>query len=418
MSTEQCLTTLLGWQGWAVVKWEQRPVGDRTAVVLSVRRLGAGYRCGKCGQAVRRLKDRREQMIQHLTLWEHLTYVQFPKARVICPTCGVTTEALPFVAKAARVSTSLAALVAELCKVMTNRAVALFQALHWDTVKTIDKRAIQAAQAARPLDGITTLGIDEIAVGRGQRYWHLVSALDGPRRAEVLFVGEGRKEKDLRKFWKWFGPSRAQQITHAVMDMWKPFRRSFQAHCPGVAIIYDKFHVIRHLLEALNTVRKQEFKRAGKRMKGLLCGKKFILLSRQAHVRGKARAALRHLLGHNRRLFKGHLLKESFGHLWSYRSRTWARKFFTQWVAQLKWSRLAPYHKFARMVDAHLEGILAYCDNRVPLGYVEGTNLKARNVIRRAYGYRDQEYMKLKIIQACSSLGAFRPYGIHPNNSL
>ena len=153
-------------------------------------------------------------------------------------------------------------------------------------------------------------------------------------------------------------------------------------------------------------------------MKGLLCGKKFILLSRQAHVRGKARAALRHLLGHNRRLFKGHLLKESFGHLWSYRSRTWARKFFTQWVAQLKWSRLAPYHKFARMVDAHLEGILAYCDKRVPLGYVEGTNLKARNVIRRAYGYRDQEYMKLKIIQACSSLGAFRPYGIHPNNSL
>ena len=356
-------------------------------------------------------------MIQHLTLWEHLTYVQFPKARVICPTCGVTTEALPFVAKAARVSTALAALVAELCKVMTNRAVALLQALHWDTVKTIDKRAIQAAQAARPLDGITTLGVDELAVGRGQNYWHLVSALDGPRRAEVLFVGEGRKEKDLRKFWKWFGPSRAQQITHAVMDMWKPFRRSFQAHCPGVAIIYDKFHVIRHLLEALNTVRKQEFKRAGKRMKGLLCGKKFILLSRQAHVRGKARAALRQLLGHNRRLFKGHLLKESFGHLWSYRSKTWARKFFTQWVAQLKWSRLAPYHKFARMVEAHLEGILAYCDKRVPLGYIEGANLKARNVIRRAYGYRDQEYMKLKIIQACSSLGTFRPYGIDPNNS-
>ncbi len=127
---------------------------------------------------------------------------------MICPRCGVTTEALPFVAKAARVSTPLAALVAELCKVMTNRAVALFQALHWDTVKTIDKRAIQAAQAARPLDGISTLGIDEIAVGRGQSYWHLVSALDGPRRAEALFVGEGRKEKHLAKFWTWFGQSR------------------------------------------------------------------------------------------------------------------------------------------------------------------------------------------------------------------
>ena len=230
-------------------------------------------------------------------------------------------------------------------------------------------------------------------------------------------MGEGRREKDLTKFWKWFGKTRAQQITHAVMDMWKPFRRSFEAHCRGVAILYDKFHVIRHLLEALNTVRKLEFKRAGKSMKGLLCGKKFILLSRQAHVRGKARVALTQLLARNRRLLKAHLLKESFGHLWSYRSQTWARKFFTQWVAQLKWSRLAPYHKFARMVEKHLDGILAHCDKPVSLGYIEGTNLKARNIIRRAYGYRDKEYMKLKIIQACSSLGTFRPYGIDPDNS-
>jgi len=277
-------------------------------------------------------------------------------------------------------------------------------------VKTLDKRAIQAAQATRSLDGITTLGLDEIAVGRGQTYWHLVHALDGPRGAEVLFVGEGRKEKDLRTFWRWFGKPRAKQITHAVMDMWKAFRRSVEAHCPGVVILYDKFHVIRHLLEALNTVRKQEFKRAGKTMKGLLCGKKFLLLSRQAHVRGKARVALNRLLGANRRLLKAHLLKESFGHLWSYRSKTWARKFFAQWVDQLKWSRLEPYQKFARMVENHLEGILAYCDKPVSLGYIEGTNLKARNIIRRAYGYRDKEYMKLKIIQGCSSLGVFQPW--------
>jgi len=253
-------------------------------------------------------------------------------------------------------------------------------------VRTLDKRAIQAAHAARSLEGITTLGIDEIAVGRGQTYWHLVSALDGPRGSEVLFVGEGRKEKDLNKFWRWFGKQRAKQITHAAMDMWKAFRRSVEAHCPGGVILYDKFHVIRHLLEALNTVRKQEFKRAGKSMKGLLCGKKFLLLSRLAHVRGKARAALTQLLGANRRLFKAHLLKESFGHLWAYRSKTWARKFFARWVEQLKWSRLEPYQKFARMVEKHLDGILAYCDKRVSLGYLEGTNLKARNIIRRPYG--------------------------------
>jgi transposase len=189
----------------------------------------------------------------------------------------------------------------------------------------------------------------EIAMGRGQTSWHLVHALDGPRGAECLFVGEGRKEKNLRRLWKWFGKQRARQSTPAVMDMWQAFRRSFEAHCPGVGILYDKFHVIPHLRRTLHTVRKQEFKRAGKTMKGLLCGKKCPLLSRQAYVQGKVREALTQLLRANRRLFKAHLLKESVEHLRAYRSKIWARTFLAQWVEQLKWSRLEPYRQFAQM---------------------------------------------------------------------
>jgi transposase len=407
---DEYLTALLGIPGWYVAGKTCRHRKGRSEAVLVLEREEAVYTCAGCGHVVAEARPWRTQELQHLLLWEHVTILRVQKHRVVCPGCGLKAERLPWAARYARVTTKLATLVGELSKVLTNRAVAVLLWLHRGTVKTLDKRAIQAAQATRSLEGITTLGLDEIAVGRGQSYWHLVSALDGPRGPEVLFVGEGRKERDLRKFWRWFGKRRARRITHAVMDMWKAFRRSCEAHCPGVVILYDKFHIIRHLLEALNTVRKQEFKRAGKTMKGLLCGKKFLLLSRQAHVRGKARAALRQLLGANRRLLKAHLLKESFGQLWAYRSKTWARKFFAHWVEQLKWSRLAPYHKFARMVEKHLDGILAYCDKPVSLGYLEGTNLKARNIIRRAYGYRDKEYMKLKIIQGCSSLGVFEPW--------
>jgi transposase len=407
---EEYLTTLLRMPGWYVAGTELRRRKGRSEAVLVVEREEAVYTCGGCGQVSAEARPWRIQELQHLLLWEHVTILRVQKHRVVCPTCGVKAERLPWAAPYARVTTTLAALVGELCKVLTNSAVAVLLWLHPGTVKTLDKRAIQAAQATRPLDGITTLGIDEIAGGRGQTYWHLVHAMDGPRGPECLFVGEGRKEKDLRKFWRWLGKPRAQQITHAGMDMWQAFRRSFAAHCPGGVIRSDKFHVIRHLLEALNTVRKQECKRAGKSMKGLLCGKKFLLLSRQAQVRGKAREALTQLLGVNRRLFKAHLLKESFGHLWAYRSKTWARKFFTHWVEQLKWSRLEPYQKFVRMVEKHLDGILAYCDKPISLGYIEGSNLKARNIIRRAYGYRDKEYLKLKIIQGCSSLGVFRPW--------
>jgi len=113
--------------------------------------------------------------------------------------------------------------------------------------------------------------------------------------------------------------------------------------------------------------RKGEMRKAAGRFKGLLAGKKFILLSRQTHLRGKARQALQQLLSANRRLLKAHLLKESFGYLWSYRSKTWARKFFRCWTSQLKWSRLTPYQRFARMIDRHLDGILSYCDKKLPL---------------------------------------------------
>lgn len=405
------LKKLLGIQGYCIANLKMEKRRGKKAVVLELKRLRRDYECGICHGKFKSYHSRWKVEVQHLMLWDYLTFLRVCRYRVDCPSCGVTTEPIDFIADGARVTHSLASLIHELCKVMTVRAVAILQGLHRNTVKKIDKMILEKIQANRPLDGITVLGADEIAVGKGHKYWTMVSALEGPRGCEMLNVVEGRREKDLNKFWKWFGKRRAISVTHAVIDMWKPFMRSFKAHCPGIKIIYDKFHVIRHLLDALNKVRKAELRNAAGKFKGLLAGKKFILLSRQAHIRGKARVALNELLTANRRLFKAHLLKESFGHLWSYSSKTWAKKFFKGWVEQLKWSRLKPYKDFADMIEKHLDGILAYCDKKVSLGYVEGCNLKARNVIRRAYGYRDKEYMKLKIIQANTPwMSCFNPW--------
>lgn len=405
------LRKLLGIQGYSIRQLRVEERRGRQVVVLELKRLRRSYECGECGRKLKRAHSSWWVEVQHLTWWQYPTFLRLRHYRVSCPQCGLTLEPLPFVVKGARVTHGLAALVVELCKVMSVQAVALLQTLHRSTVKAIDKRALEKIQAERPLDGITVLGADEIAVGKGQSYWTMISALEGPRGPELLNVVEGRKEKNLRKFWKWFGKERAKLIIHAVIDMWKPFENSLKAHCPEIQIIYDKFHVIRHLLEALNTVRKAELRKAAGHFRGLLAGKKFILLARRARVRGKAREALNDLLAASPKLLKAHLLKESFGHLWSYKSKTWAQKFFKNWVDQLKWSRLKPYHKFARLVERHLDGILAYCDKKVSLGYIEATNLKARNIIRRAYGYRDKPYMKLKIIQGCTPwMGEFRPW--------
>mgnify|MGYP001597697150 FL=1 len=138
----------------------------------------------------------------------------------------------------------------------------------------------------------------------------MISSLEGPNGPEVLYVGEGRKQKELEPFWKWFGKERAERITHGVMDMAKGFANSFCKHCPSIKIIYDKFHVIRHLLNALNEVRKAEFKKAGKSMKGLLCGKKFVLLKRMSNLKREAREALKNLLKVNRPIIRHIFLKK------------------------------------------------------------------------------------------------------------
>lgn len=215
-----------------VVKAQWQRKEPRTAVILTLERDSRWeYRCGGCGRKAEKIYAYRERTIQHLTLWQHLSFLCFQEYRVACAGCGLKVERLPFVEKSAHVSLMLASQVYELCKVMTVKAVGLFEGLHRETVKTLDKRRLQQAQQQRPLDGITQLGADEIAIGKGQKYLHMISALDGPRGSELLYVGEGRKEKDLEKFWKWFGKERTQKIQVAVMDMWKGFippqKRSF-----------------------------------------------------------------------------------------------------------------------------------------------------------------------------------------------
>lgn len=410
------LTALLGIQGYRVSAVEQIGQGPGcSSVCVHLERTRTDYRCGRCRGVVSSGYDHSPQELRHLMLWQHQTVLRFPRYRVACPQCGVQTEALEFAAiRGPRVTRALASLIHELCKITTVKAVALLFGLHRHTVKDIDKQILAKVQAERRLDGITVLGMDEIAVGKGHSYWTLVSALEGPRGPELLNVVEGRSERRLKRFWRWFGNERAAALTHGVIDMCRAFENSIRAHCrQGVQIIYDKFHVLRHLNEALNTVRKTELRKALGRFKQTLAGKKFVLLARRARVRGHAREALDAILGASPRLQKAYWLKESLGHLWDYTYKGCARRFWEAWKAQLKWSRLTPYRRFVRMIERHLDGILAYSDKKVSLGYIESSNLKARNVIRRAYGYRDKDYMKLKIIQACTPwMARFRPWTV------
>lgn len=289
-------------------------------------------------------------------------------------------------------------MVGRRCQVMTISDVAKEFRLDWKTVKELDKQYMQEQLRRIGTPAPQAIGVDEISIRKGHSYRIVVSDLN--RRRAIWFGGQDRSEASMDGFYTWLGPKKAKKIRLAVMDMWKPFEKSAKKNALGAAILYDKFHVMRHLGDALDTVRKQEYTRLSGKDRSYIKGQKYTLLSRKQNLDLDGRNSLRKLLHANKRLNTAYLLKESFGQLWSYEREGWARRFFDNWKDALKWQRLEPYQKFVRLVERHWDGIAAYCnpDNKVSLGFVEGLNNKIRVIQRRAYGLRDEEYLRLKIL--------------------
>jgi transposase len=312
----------------------------------------------------------------------------------------VRVERLDWLAQNPRYTQRFAMHVGELCRHMTNKDVAELEHLHDSTVKDLDKiyMSKQVELAGPPAPRV--IGVDELAIRKGHNYRIIVSDLEKGR--PIWVGGEGRKEVDLDLFFAELGPKKCARIELAVMDMWRPFRNSLQNNAPGARIVFDKFHIMRHLSDALDEVRRSEYRRLAGKDRSYIKGSRYVLLSNRENLSLDGRRALQKLLSANRRLNMAYVLKESFGQLWEYRTERGARAFFERWQDSLKWQRLEPYRKFAAMIERHWEGIASYCEpeNKVSLGMVEGLNNKIRVLQRRAYGYRDEEYMKLKIIAA------------------
>ena len=326
-------------------------------------------------------------------------YLDFEVRRVDCRRCGkVKRERLEFVADNPFYTKRFAYYVGRRCRSATIKDIAEELKLDWHAVKELDKQymAAQLAKAGSP--GPKVIGIDEISISKRHIYRIVVSDL--VRGRPIWFGGEDRSQTSMAQFYQWLGNTKSERIGLALMDMWKPFRNATKAHAPNAAILFDKFHIVRHLGQALDKVRKSEYARLSGNKRRYIKGQKYTLLSRWENLTLEGRHALKTLLAANKRINTAYLLKESFGQLWSYEREGWARRFFENWRSSLKWQRLKPYEKFAAMIDHHWDGIAAYCkpENKVSLGFVEGLNNKIRVIQRRAYGLRDEEYLRLKIL--------------------
>ena len=326
-------------------------------------------------------------------------YLEVEIRRVRCRRCGkVKQEKFPWLATNPFYTKRFAWYVGRRCRGTAIKDVARELKLDWKTVKSLEKEYMRAQLRRTGTPGPKAIGIDEISIKKGHTYRIVVSDL--VRRRPIWFGGIDRSEQSMDLFYQWLEAKKTAGMQLAVMDMWRAFESSTVKHAPQAAILYDKFHVMRHLGQALDTVRKQEYKRLAEKDRSFIKGQKYTLLSRKKNLTLEGRRVLKKLLDANKRLHTAYVLKESFGQLWEYQTAGWARRFFENWKAALKWQRLKPFEDFAEMIERHWDGIAAYAkpENKVSLGFVEGLNNKIRVIQRRAYGLRDEGYLRLKVL--------------------
>jgi transposase len=394
LPTDNEFTKILSWPGYRVYKHEIDEKAKMLTLWVRRKRGNRKIECSGCGRKFTEAYDVTERAVRDLPWSEFRTTVFVEIYRVKCPDCGVKREKVLMLPSKAPFSKRFEDAVGLACESAAARQVARHLGLAPSTVRAIDLRYLERWDAARRMPALKQMGVDEIHLGKKQKFITVVCNLD---TGEPLWFGRDRKKETLDEFFS--GELSARQrrgIEAACVDMWEPFRLSIEEWAPKCRIVYDKFHILQHGNEAVDEVRRAEFFRKGGRMRGLVKGKRWLLLSRWVNLDTGKKRQLNQLFALNRRVMKAYLLKESLDRLWEYRYEGAMLRYLQNWTDQLRWQRLEPFWKLSRMLWEHLEGILNYCRTKVPLGVVEAVNGNIRSLIRRGRGYKNLRYLLLK----------------------
>ena len=387
-------TKVLGWPGYRVYQHEIDEA-DKT-LKLWVRRKRGNRKlvCSGCGRKFIDAWDSHEREVRDLPCFAYRTTVVVELYRVRCPECGIKAEKVPLLPSKAPFSQRFEDAVGLACESAPVRRVARQFGLAASTVRAIDVRYLKRWAAGRRKPALRQMGVDEIYLGKQQKFLTVVSNLE---TGEPLWLGSERKKETLDAFFqKQLSAFQRSAVRAACVDMWAPYRQSIEQWVTNCRIVYDKFHVMQHAGAAVDEVRRAEFFRKGGAAREVVKGKRWLLLSRWVHLNTQKKRQLNRLFALNRRMMKAYLLKESLDRLWSYRYEGAMLRYLQSWIDQLRWQRLKPMEKLARMLVDHLEGILNYCRTQVPLGVVEAVNGNIKALLRRGRGYRDLNYLLLK----------------------
>jgi transposase len=367
-------------------------------VIFTIHQEPETCRCSACGSREVVSRGEVERRFRSLPIGSRPTVVILPIRRVECRQCGLVRQVkIPFADSRRSYTKAFERYALELSKRMTIRDVAAHLGVSWDVIKDIQKRDLSRRFAKPKLKHLRAIAIDEIAVGKGHRYLTVVMDLES---GAVVFVGDGKGADALKPFWKRLRPSGAK-IEAVAMDMSAAYRKAVTAHLPKAKIVFDHFHVIKLFNDKLSDLRRALYHEATDGMhKDVLKGTRWLLLKNSENLDAKKdeKQRLEEALALNKPLATAYYMKEDLRRFWEQPGKQFATLFLDGWIRRAEASGIKMLQQMAKTLAAHRSGLLAYFDVMITSGPMEGTNNKIKTMKRQAYGFRDMEFLKLKIL--------------------
>jgi transposase len=381
--------------------------GGSLSLLVQLRPRGRSRPICSCCMRKRRGYDRQsERRFEFVPLWNIPVRFVYAPRRVDCPRCGVVVEAMPWATGKSPITTTYAWFLASWAKALSWTETARRFGTSWHVVFQAVRHAVQWGRAHQNLDGVRSIGVDEIGWKKGYKFLTVVYQIDhGCKR--LLWVGRDRTAATFESFFDWLGDSRSMAVEFIASDMWRGFLNVIAKRASAAVHVLDRFHVVKLFNDAVDQVRRLEARKLRKRGDRVTLTKtRWILLKRQQRLTQSQRGRLAELLCANLRTVRAYLLKEDFHSFWDYVSPNWAARFLDKWTTRALRSRMPPFAKLARTLRQHRPQLLNWfrARNAFAMGAVEGFNNKARITTKLAYGFRSYEHAEIALFHRLGAL--------------
>lgn len=367
---------------------------------------GERFACPECGRELGVYDHQAERVWRHLDSCQFLTYLHARAPRVSCPEHGVHQVVLPWAQAGSRFTNLFEALAINVLLAANVKKAAQILRITWDEAWHLMERAVFRGRAAKGEAIARQIGVDEKAIAKGHRYMTLVCDRE---EATVEYIGEERKEASLADYFDAFSQESREKIEAISLDMWPAYINACRDKVPGAdsKMVFDRFHIMQHVLGAVDKVRKQEHKALMHTGDTTLAKSKYLWLTNPENMTDKARARFAELKGVELKTGRAWALKEALRELWDYTCEVWATKFWKRWYFWATHSRLAPMIAAAKLIARHLPNVLTYFTHRITNAVAEGLNSKIATVQKRACGYRNPNHFKIAVYFHCGGLNLY-----------